>query len=149
MAQETYTRSTPRTYDELLESINPSLDADQVIELIRIYNEQESVRYKEELSARREALLRDNDKNPEDWTFFTNHLKIRGGAEFTEEDLSEMAKPFPSDIEFLVLPGAFKVNRGTTMFSGLADPIGFKPNQWSVFIRDRRRYQLQEPVQKA
>lgn len=122
--------------NDLIRSINPQMPAEQVVAQIRLFNEMEYNETQAPVVDARRQLLEENGYDSDSWVFYSIADRLGGQS---DQDLMEVfAKPFPSEIEFLVIQGAFFGGRiGTPGASGSLKRYRHHPNAFTVFVRVR------------
>lgn len=123
---------------DLIKSINPDMAAEQAVAQIEEFNRIELNRTKAPVVEARNELLRKAGYDPKDWIYYSNTLRL--GDQSNEDMMRSLARPFPEEVEFLIVQGDFIGGVGgipgvTSTWSVVR--YKYNPDGFTAFIRVR------------
>lgn len=125
---------------DLIRTINPGMSAEQALAQVQEYYKREYNPSQLPTQQARKKRLEESGYNPNEWTFFSNIVRLDGQND--DDVMRFTAKNFPEDIEFLLIQGEF-IGGIMSNGSGAKYIYNPSPNDFSAFIRIRPK-QLQE-----
>lgn len=122
---------------DLIRSINPEMSPEQVVAQIKEYNRLESSSTTSPTDHIRREFLKEHGYKPDNWTFYSNSSPFKGQT--AEDMLKRLARPFPGEVEFLIIQGSFVggITGTPGMGSWGAARYKYSDSVYTAFVRVR------------